>query len=641
MYAFARRWLFLLSWLGIGLLSGCASDGDDAPQPPAGLSYTMTSAVYETGQPIVPNRPSASGSTITRYAVSPVLPAGLVLDTASGVIAGTPSIATPPAVYVVTGENAGGSATARVQIEVRASVAAPAGLTYRETAAIYTVGEAISANAPVSSGGPITAYAIAPALPAGLAFDSQTGAITGTPTSVAADVAYTVTGRNAAGETSATLHIAVEPAPVAPASLAYSASGAAALYVKSEAIVPNTPAVTGGVPTSYVVTPALPPGLSLNALSGVIAGTPTATQSQAVYTITASNRAGSTQAQVRITVTSRGSFSAAGALPVPVALAMATTLADGRVLFAGGILSTNTVVAAAAVYDPATNSWAPTGSMAVPRIDASATRLLDGRVLVVGGTQGGNTETATAEIYDPATGIWSPAASMSESRIWHRAVLLPSGKVLVLGGSVASTFGIRDTVEVYDPVANTWTTMASRLSAPRSQHSATLLADGSAVLLVGGYIPGGGVTAELFAVNDSGTTAVTYPASNSFITDAVLLNDGSVLVTDTIIDMAWRYDPGTSTWRSSKLGQSHAYPTVTVLPDGRVLVAGGNTTSGIALASTELYNPDVNTWTTAASLATGRHSAAATLLRDGSVLVIGGGTSGGGGRVPDAERFVP
>lgn len=640
MYSFARRWLFLLSWLWIGLLSGCASDGDDAPQPPAGLSYTMTSAVYETGQPIVPNRPSASGSAITRYTVSPALPAGLALDTATGAIAGTPAVATPSVVYVVTGENAAGSATARVQIEVRAGVVAPAGLAYRETAAIYTVGEAVSANAPTNSSGPITAYGIAPALPAGLAFDSQTGAITGTPTSVTADAAYTVTGSNAAGGTSATLHIAVEAAPVAPASLTYSASGAAALYVKSEAIVPNTPTITGGVPASYAVTPALPAGLSLNALSGVIAGTPTVTQNESVYTITASNRAGSTQAQVRISVTSRGSFSPAGALSVHVALAMATTLMDGRVLIAGGVLSTGIVTASAAVYDPGTNSWAPTGSMAVPRIDASATRLPDGRVLVAGGTQGGSTETATAEIYDPATGIWSPAPSMAEARLWHRAVLLPSGKVLVLGGYISSAFSVRDTVEMYDPVANTWTTMATRLSVPRAQHGATVLADGSGVLLVGGAIPGGGVNAEVFAVNDSGTTAIPYPASDSFITESVLLNDGSVLVTDSIIDTAWRYDSRTFTWTPSKMSRQRAYPTVTVLPDGRVLAAGG-TDAGIALASAELYNPDVNTWTTAASLTTSRHSASATLLRDGSVLVIGGATSGGGGRVPDAERFVP
>ncbi|QOT82060.1 hypothetical protein [Cupriavidus basilensis] len=60
---------------------------------------------------------------------------------------------------------------------------------------------------------------------------------------------------------------------------------------------------------------------------------------------------------------------------------------------------------------------------------------------------------------------------------------------------------------MYDPVANIWTTMATRLSVPRAQHGATMLADGSGVLLVGGAIRGGGVNAEVFAVNDSNSVS--------------------------------------------------------------------------------------------------------------------------------------
>lgn len=62
-----------------------------------------------------------------------------------------------------------------------------------------------------------------------------------------------------------------------------------------------TPTVTGTV-TSYSVSPALPLGLTLNASSGVISGTPSVAASSADYTVTATNGTGSTTATVTIEV---------------------------------------------------------------------------------------------------------------------------------------------------------------------------------------------------------------------------------------------------------------------------------------------------------------------------------------------------
>ncbi|MBM4301418.1 MAG: hypothetical protein FJ121_07780 [Deltaproteobacteria bacterium] len=65
--------------------------------------------------------------------------------------------------------------------------------------------------------------------------------------------------------------------------------------------------------------------------------------------------------------------------------------------------------------------------------------------------------------------------------------------------------------------------------------------------------------------------------------------------------------------------------TATRLPDGKVLVAGGGySTEGYHWASSELYDPDLGTWSPAASLNQGRFSHTATLLNDGRVLVVGG-----------------
>ncbi|MBY4898939.1 kelch repeat-containing protein [Cupriavidus sp. AU9028] len=634
-------WIAILLLCLASLLTACGDGGDGGDEavvtePPAGLSYAMTSAVYETEEPIVPNRPSASGGAAERYTVAPSLPAGLVLDPLTGVITGTPAAVSPATIYTVTAENAGGSATARVQIEVRNTPAAPAGLAYREPAVTYTVGEAIAANAPTSSGGPISAYSIAPALPAGLAFDTQTGAITGIPTAVSAEADYTVTGSNAAGDTTATLRIAVQAAVVAPASLSYSTP--AALYVAAEAIIPNTPVLSGGAAAEFSISPALPPGLSLNTETGVIAGTPTTVQGQALYTVIARNRAGSAQTQVAIAVTSRGSWTAAAPLLVPMHYSSATTLAGGKVLLAGGYTASG-ITNACAIYDPLANSWTATGSLATGRSEGTATRLPNGRVLVAGGSTGGTVGTATAELYDPVTGMWQATASMAEARIRHTATLLRNGKVLVIGGYTRSggTVHVSGTAELYDPATGTWSALTTRLAEPRGQHSATLLADGSAVLVVGGGGNGFASSSELFPVGDSGLTTPVAGGGQATVSQAVRLASGKVLAIGE--DATARlYDPATSSWTTSTMNAQRLLPTMTLLPDGRVLVAGGAAVGG-RLASTEIYNPDANTWTVGASMSTPRGAAMEALLSDGSVLVIGGFNESG--EVWGVERFRP
>jgi hypothetical protein len=62
--------------------------------------------------------------------------------------------------------------------------------------------------------------------------------------------------------------------------------------------------------------------------------------------------------------------------------------------------------------------------------------------------------------------------------------------------------------------------------------------------------------------------------------------------------------------------------TATLLPNGKVLVAGGF--FGTTFSSAELYNPASGTWATTGSMVTARYDHTATLLPDGKVLVAGG-----------------
>lgn len=628
-----QRFLCLAVLLGaLAALTGCGSDSDTTVAP-AGLAYTMPSAVYEAGQPIVANRPSASGDPVARYSIAPALPGGLVLDPVNGVISGTPTAVSAVMAYVVTAQNAGGSATTRVQIEVRSATAAPAGLTYGAASVAYTVGTPIPVSTPTNTGGPISAFAISPALPAGLSFDTQTGAISGTPAATSPDTAYSISGSNAAGATTATLRITVQPATIAPVSLAYLTP--TALYVTNEAIVPNTAQTTGGAPTTFSVSPALPNGLSLNAQTGVITGTAAAIQGLTTYTVTAANLAGSTQALVQIGITARGSVASVAPIPGARHYFAATKLASGKVLATGGYI-TSGVTNTTAIFDPASNTWTTAAPMASPRSDHTSTLLPDGKVLVIGGQPSISSALASAELYDPVTDTWQAAGNMSTVRTRHSATLLPNGKVLVIGGYDPGPLTFWQTAELYDPATNGWTLMNTQLAGPRGQHAAELLPGGNAVLLIGGlnrsgYVP----SAEFYPVNDSGTTTVTSLGIQANVCQSATLADNSVLAACDTGTTAWRYAPATGIWTTSTYGTPRSLPLLLRLADGRVLMAGGG-----ELATTEIYNPDFNVWTAGASMSVGRRAGAAALLDDGIALLIGG-FANGPGEIDTTERYSP
>jgi choline dehydrogenase-like flavoprotein len=118
-----------------------------------------------------------------------------------------------------------------------------------------------------------------------------------------------------------------------------------------------------------------------------------------------------------------------------------------------------------------------------------------------------------------------------------------------------------------------------------------------------------------------------------------LLPNGQVLVAGgdgssvRILSSAELYDPATGTWtNASSLTTNRAGHTATLLPNGTVLVAGGfNLINGCGnlLSSAELYNPATGTWTATGSLTTARDGHTATLLPNGKVLVaVGNGLSG-------------
>ncbi len=125
---------------------------------------------------------------------------------------------------------------------------------------------------------------------------------------------------------------------------------------------------------------------------------------------------------------------------------------------------------------------------------------------------------------------------------------------------------------------------------------------------------------------------------------ATLLADGRVLVaggqgTTGYVYIAEIYDPATETWSTTgSMNFKHKEHAAALLPDGRVLVAGGQ--GEVFYNRCEIYDPVTNTWTASAQMNHMRMRHTATALPDGRILVTGGyGNSGVTGPLYSAEIY--
>lgn len=306
-------------------------------------------------------------------------------------------------------------------------------------------------------------------------------------------------------------------------------------------------------------------------------------------------------------------------------------------------------LAHAAVASPhvATSGFLTTGTLATARQFFTATLLPAGDVLVAFGFGTAGTST---EIFRSASGTFAPAAGVGVPRSSHTATLLRNGKVLIAGGQGVS--GPLATAMLYDPVTGSFGPTGSLLTA-RASHSATLLGDGNVLIVGGGGVAGGLTSAEIYDAA-TGTFAATgrlfTPRDRGFPNQtehtATLLPNGTVLIAggnDTSgrpMATAEIFDPATGTFTSTgQLAIARASHTATALPDGTVLIIGGASTSARAA---EIYDPATGTFRAAGSLANARSFHTATLLPGGKVLVVAGfGFGPAIGALATAELYEP
>jgi len=352
----------------------------------------------------------------------------------------------------------------------------------------------------------------------------------------------------------------------------------------------------------------------------------------------------------------KGEFFPTGGLPAVAVAAQGASLASSspgaKVVAFGGISGTGhasvnllsfvgTVVADAESYDPSAGSWtAAANPMSTPRAGATATLLPSGMILIAGGFDASEHALNTAEIFNPANGTFvATDNTMTDPRAFHVANLLLNGKVLLVGGLTDNNGSLSSTADIFDPSAGTHGVFTESAGIPATSAAA------ASVLFTSGPLQG-----DVLITGGDGCAS------------------GSVCSVETGELYNPTLDEFTFTATMNEVRLTH---TATLLPNGKVLVAGGinvfatmgaGSVNGAGASTTfsksaELFDPVAATFTCVGgagahggcnpTMTETRAGHSATLLGNGTVLIAGGFVAYGhpifqmGNATKTAEIFNP
>ena len=293
-----------------------------------------------------------------------------------------------------------------------------------------------------------------------------------------------------------------------------------------------------------------------------------------------------------------------------------TALPGGEVLIAGGFNEKSDFLRSAELFNPTTNTFKALPAsgeteLHVARAYAAASVLPGGQVLIAGGYAPGR-YLRSAELFNPATGTFTALPASGETQLHTGrmdvvAAPLPNGDVLIAGGRDQDET-VLQSAELFNPAADTFAALpasgATELQDARESPVAAPLPGGD-VLIAGGNDGGYLKSAELF--NPAADTFTALPAAGA-----------------------------------TELQSARTEAIAAALPGGEVLIAGGDDTDN--LQSAELFNPAGDTFTAlgasgSSEMQVARAYGGAATLPNGTVLIAGGENAGGEPRA--AELFFP
>ncbi|KAK1988017.1 kelch domain-containing protein [Colletotrichum cereale] len=275
-------------------------------------------------------------------------------------------------------------------------------------------------------------------------------------------------------------------------------------------------------------------------------------------------------------------------------------------------------------------------------------QLQDGRILIQGGS-----DAQTVSIYNPATNDFTRGPDMQVARGYQTSCILSNGKVFTIGGAWSGELMVKNG-EVYDPVANTWTYLpgANVTTMLTNDHEGVWREDNHGWLFgwKNGSIFQAGPSRDQhwFGIQGNGsvTKAATRDADDAMcgiwvmydaVAGKIFSAGGSPDYTDSPavqrahITTIGEPNTPSKVERVADMGFPRGFANAVVLPDGQVLVTGGQrrsiaftNTNGILVA--ELFDPETREWTQLAPMAVPRnYHSVSILLPDATVFTGGGG----------------
>ncbi|WP_051979379.1 galactose oxidase-like domain-containing protein [Edaphobacter aggregans] len=369
------------------------------------------------------------------------------------------------------------------------------------------------------------------------------------------------------------------------------------------------------------------------------------------YRITAHGSSGATDwGQVSVTVTGTGTGDPAvkgqwGPVQTwPFMAAHAALLPNGSVFFWPSFGNGNNPY----LWNPATNQFTAAPKAGYNIFCAGHSFLQDGKLFLAGGHAGNqNDGVINSTFYDPSQNTWTATANMNAPRWYPTNTTLPNGDVLVVSGFTTND-NYNTLPQVWRPANNTWRNLTSAQLMQPLYPMMFVAPNGKAFSAgpdrISRYLDTSGTGAWTTVGTINYTGPRDYGSAVMFDGKVMVAGgdgdtDGAATNTAEIIDL----NAANPTWQfTSPMSAARRQLNLTLLPDGKVFASGGSGGFGFDNSANpvypaEMWDPATGSWTTMNSVTVyrGYHSTAL-LLPDGRVLSAGGEITGA-----SAEIYSP